>query len=157
MVRSSGCGGGRAGGRPGPRPPQRGPAGPPAGRAGGPPAAGSARAPGTAADAASAGRHPLALLLRVAAPLLAGGLDLGQVPLVLGPLDPDLLPDELLDGLELERPRLVGEADGLARRARARRAADAVDVVLGVLRQVPVDDVTHALDVEPARGDIGGH
>ena len=44
----------------------------------------------------------------------------------------------------------------LARRARARGAADAVDVVLGVLRQVPVDDVAHALDVQPPRGHVGG-
>ena len=54
-----------------------------------------------------------------------------------------------------ERARLVDQADRLARRARPRGAADAVDVVLGVLRQVPVDDVGHPLDVQPARGDVG--
>ena len=29
-------------------------------------------------------------------------------------------------------------------------------VVLGVLRQIPVDDVAHRLDVQPARGDVRG-
>src|SRR6266542_4942561 len=119
------------------------------GMAAGPPASPSAVAPGTAS-----GRQALALLLRVAAPLLARGLDLGQVQLVVGPLNADLLADELLDGLEQERARLVGQADGLAGGAGTRRAADAVDVVLGILRQVPVDDVAHALDVQPPRGDV---
>ena len=32
----------------------------------------------------------------------------------------------------------------------------AVDVVLGVLRQVVVDDVGDPVDVEAARGDVGG-
>src|SRR5216117_1007210 len=39
----------------------------------------------------------------------------------------------------------------------ARRAPDAVDVVLRILGQVPVDHVADRLDVEPARGDVGGH
>ncbi len=34
--------------------------------------------------------------------------------------------------------------------------ADAVDVVLGDHRQLEVDDVRECLDVEPARGDLGG-
>src|SRR5437773_2748417 len=37
-----------------------------------------------------------------------------------------------------------------------RRAADPVHVVLDVLRQVPVHDVGDALDVQAARGDVGG-
>src|SRR3546814_2935711 len=37
-----------------------------------------------------------------------------------------------------------------------RGAADAMDVVLGVERQVIVVDVLHAVDVQAARGDVGG-
>src|SRR6266511_1692126 len=107
--------------------------------------AGPAAAPGAGPWAPR--RHARALLIGVAPALLAGGLDLGQEPVVLGPLDADLLADELLDRLERQRARFIGEADGLAGGARARGAADAVDVVLGVLGQVPVDDVGDALDV----------
>ena len=34
-------------------------------------------------------------------------------------------------------------------------AADPVDVVLGHHRQLEVDDVGQAVDVQPARGDLG--
>src|SRR5262249_34697893 len=112
-------------------------------------AAATARPPG-------AGRHARALLVGIAPALFARGLALRSEGFVLRPLHGNLLADELLDGLDLERPCLVGQADGLARGARARRASDAVHVVLGVLRHVPVDHVGHALDVQPTRGDIGG-
>src|SRR5712692_10288607 len=121
---------------------------PPAGIAGAPlgvTAGPSARAPAAVASRPTPSSHALALLLGIAAPLLAGGLDLGQVELVAGPLHADLLADELLDGLEEERARLVGQADRLAGRARPRGAADAVDVVLGDLGQVPVDHVADTL------------
>ena len=36
-------------------------------------------------------------------------------------------------------------------------AADAMDIVLGMLRHVVVDHVADLLDVDAARGDIGGH
>src|SRR5262249_12906734 len=108
------------------------------------------------ASGAAARRHPLAPLLREAAALLAARFDLGQVQIVLGPVDLDLLADELLDGLDAERARLVDQADGLARGTRARRAPDPVDVVLRVLRQIPVDHVAHTLDVEPPGRDVGG-
>ena len=35
-------------------------------------------------------------------------------------------------------------------------APDAVDVILGMLRHVVVDDVAHIRDVQPARGDVRG-
>ncbi len=47
------------------------------------------------------------------------------------------------------------EADRVARAAGATGAADAVHVGLGVDRQVVVDDVADALDVETARRDVG--
>src|SRR5215831_16171883 len=118
--------------------------------------AGSVPSASAAAGATGAGGHARTLLVGVASALLARGLDLRQEGLVLRPLHGDLLADELLDGLDLERPCLVGQADGLAGGARARRASDAVHVVLGVLRHVPVDHVGHALDMQTTRGDIGG-
>ncbi|VUD75088.1 hypothetical protein MET9862_05728 [Methylobacterium symbioticum] len=41
--------------------------------------------------------------------------------------------------------------------AGAARAADAVDVILRMMRHVEVEDVAHGRDVEAARGDVGGH
>ena len=40
-------------------------------------------------------------------------------------------------------------------RAGARRPSDSVDIVLGILREVVIDDVADRLDMEAARGDIG--
>ena len=48
----------------------------------------------------------------------------------------------------------VRDADAGA--AGAARAADAVHVALAVLRRVEVDDVRDAVDVDAARGDVGG-
>ena len=66
------------------------------------------------------------------------------------------MPDQAFDRFERINVLLAGEREGLARRARTRRAPDAVDVVLGVLWQVVVEDVRHGLDVEPARRHVGG-
>ena len=41
-------------------------------------------------------------------------------------------------------------------RARAAGAADAVHVALAILRRIEVDDVRDAVDVDAARGDVGG-
>ena len=40
--------------------------------------------------------------------------------------------------------------------SRAARAADAMDVILRMLRHVVVDDVAHVRDVQSARGDVRG-
>ena len=45
---------------------------------------------------------------------------------------------------------------GAARLPLAARAAHAVDVLVQVGAKVPVDDVLEAVDVQPARGDVGG-
>src|SRR3954468_13813820 len=42
-----------------------------------------------------------------------------------------------------------------ARRSGARRAADPVDVALRLGRELVVDHVRHAVDVDPARRDVG--
>ena len=49
------------------------------------------------------------------------------------------------------------QRDRLARQSGPAGAADAVDVVLGDQRQVEVHDQRQLLDVEPARGHVGGH
>ena len=66
--------------------------------------------------------------------LLQQPLDLGEVLLFLG----------------------RDERDRLARGAGAAGAADAVDVVLGHVRQLVIDDERQVVDVEAARGDVGG-
>src|SRR5262245_37671445 len=75
---------------------------------------------------------------------------------VVGDLIRQLEADELLDRLQPLDVLLAREADRVPRRAGARGAADAVHVVLGVEREVVVDDVGDTLDVEAARGDVGG-
>ena len=69
--------------------------------------------------------------------------------------DGDPLPDERLDLRQRFDVLLAAETDRVARRARARRAADAMHVVLGILGQVVIDDVADVGNVQPARGDIG--
>ena len=49
----------------------------------------------------------------------------------------------------------VAERDGLARRAGAPGAADAMDVILRGLRQLEVEDVRDAVDVDAAGRDVG--
>ena len=70
--------------------------------------------------------------------------------------DRDLLLDVGLDVRQALRVALAGEADRVALGAQARGAADAVHVVLGIERQVVVVDVRDAVDVQAARGDVGG-
>ena len=50
---------------------------------------------------------------------------------------------------------LVAMVKDLPRTSGASRAADAVDIVLGVDRHVEVDDVADVRNVEAARRDIG--
>ena len=69
----------------------------------------------------------------------------------------EVVAEIFLDGRDPERILLAGEADRDARRARAAGPADAVHVILGVVRQVVVDDVADSLDVNAAGGDVGGH
>ncbi len=66
----------------------------------------------------------------------------------------DLAADVVLDVGQRHHEILAAEADRVAFRAGARGAADAVDVVLGVLRQVVVEDVGDVRDVQAARGDV---
>ena len=70
--------------------------------------------------------------------------------------DGDALVGQPLDTLELAALAAVAERDRNARGAGARGAADAMDIALGIRRQLEVDDVGHAVDVDAARGEIGG-
>src|SRR5215212_10385942 len=70
--------------------------------------------------------------------------------------DGDALVGQPLDALELAALAAVAERQGDARGAGTRGAADAMDVALGVGRQLVVDDVRDARDVDAARGEIGG-
>src|SRR5829696_891028 len=68
----------------------------------------------------------------------------------------DRLTRQPLDGAHREFVHRGDERDGAAGLARAPRAADAVDVVLGRLGHVVVDDVRDRLHVDAARRDVGG-
>src|SRR3546814_16028503 len=50
----------------------------------------------------------------------------------------------------------LNQREGAPLRPRAARAADAVDIIVGMPRRVEVEDVADALHVEPARRDVGG-
>ena len=67
----------------------------------------------------------------------------------------DLAVHQALDRGHQRTVFVADQRDGFAFGARAAGAADAVDVVLGDVRQVVVDDVRQRLDVEAARGDVG--
>jgi hypothetical protein len=74
-----------------------------------------------------------------------------------GPFGRDLAAHTFFDRVQGKDVVLAGERDGHAFQSGAARAPDAVHVVLGVFRQVVVDDVRDRLDVEAARSDVGGH
>ena len=61
----------------------------------------------------------------------------------------------LLDLAQQGAFAIIAERDRAARGAGARRAADAMDVSLGRLRQFVIHDMRHAVDVDAARGDVG--
>jgi hypothetical protein len=68
----------------------------------------------------------------------------------------DLLSDEPLDVAKQSPVFARHQRHRLARFPRAAGAADAVDVVFRDVRQVVVDHVRQRLDVDAARGDVGG-
>src|SRR5262249_15231288 len=65
--------------------------------------------------------------------------------------------DQLLDVAQVGALLGIAERDRDAVGAGAGGAADAVHVALGNVRQVVVDDVADAVDVDAARGDVGRH
>src|SRR5205823_11426634 len=69
--------------------------------------------------------------------------------------DGDALVCEPLDALQLPALAAIAERHRDARGAGARGAADAMDVAFSVGRQLEVDDVRDAADIDAARGEIG--
>src|SRR5471030_2698108 len=94
----------------------------------------------------AARRTALAALVAAA----AGRREAGQVAAR------DGLLDQLLDVGQQALVLVRINRDGIAGGAGAAGAADAVHIVLGVVRQVVVDDAGQVGDVEAARGDVGG-
>ena len=67
----------------------------------------------------------------------------------------DPLANEALDGGEFFHVLVGDEREGIPCLIRAAGAADAVDIILGVLRNVVVDDMADPRDVDAASGDVG--
>src|SRR5690348_17346981 len=67
----------------------------------------------------------------------------------------DLLTDHALDGAHHRDLVRCHEREGVAIRRRPPRAANAVHVVLGLLRHIVIDDVRDPGDVQPALRDVG--
>src|SRR5688572_873030 len=119
--------------------------------------------------AAVLGRPAGAVTLRLAsvsaAAALAGGStatttraigDMRGMKWMVG-IDRDLLPDGPFDVAQKHALLCVAERDGDAVIAGARSAADAMDVALRLIRQVEIDHVGDAVDVDAASGDVGRH
>src|SRR4029453_4221978 len=121
---------------------------------------GAARRVGRRMPGAAAARSTIARAAAAAIPVLAmvarRVLQVVRQHAVVREVVRQLEPDVLLDRLEPVHALLAGERDRVPRSARARRAAGAVEIVLGVEREVVVDHVRHVVDVESARRDVGG-
>ena len=65
------------------------------------------------------------------------------------------LADRALDRAQIGLFFRRDERECVAGHLRARRPADAMDVVLGSVRHIEVHDVSERLDVDAARGDVG--
>ena len=81
----------------------------------------------------------------------------GSAPITATVARRDRHPDQLLDVAQKGPLLGIAERDRDPVGAGAGGAADAVHVALRNVRQIVVDDVADALDVDAARGDVGGH
>ena len=68
----------------------------------------------------------------------------------------DAQPRQALDGAQGVALRSVAQRNRLAGPPGARGAADAVDIGLGDLGQLEIDDMADVVDIDAARGDVGG-
>src|SRR5215472_688331 len=69
----------------------------------------------------------------------------------------DSLADQLLDRRDASAVGGRDDGDGGAAASGASGAADAMDVIVGMVRDVEVEDVADGGNVEAARGDVGGN
>src|SRR5215218_2297041 len=90
--------------------------------------------------------------LRLLRPVRLLGLLLGLLLACTGARD--LMADQLLDAVDRFGILTRGERDSDALHAGAASAADAVDVIVRLPRNVEIDDVADALHVQAARGDV---
>ena len=65
--------------------------------------------------------------------------------------------DEALQRAQLILILWSHKADRLAHRMSTAGAPDAVDIILGVHGKIEINDMRNAIDIDPPRGDIGGH
>ena len=68
---------------------------------------------------------------------------------------PDRQPGQLFDVAQVTAFLVAAQRDRYAGRTGARRSADAVNIVFGNVRQLEVDDVRYAFDIDPSRGNVG--
>ena len=69
----------------------------------------------------------------------------------------DLAPEKFLDFGQVEGIVLTGETDGIPAGANAGRAADTVYVILGILRQVKIENVANLGYVQATGCHVGSH
>src|SRR6516162_8389806 len=62
--------------------------------------------------------------------------------------------DQLFDGCDIFLVAMSHQHEGVSGPARAARAADAVDVIVGLERHVEIEDVSYRRNIEPAGGDV---
>lgn len=74
---------------------------------------------------------------------------------VVGPLDRDLVAQQLFERLEACDKDLVGQGDRLTKGPGAGRPADPVDVVIGMLGEIVVHHVRHAFDMQSPGRHVG--
>lgn len=83
-----------------------------------------------------------------------GGWGEDEVGFVLDDLQ--LPTDQTLDRSKVTKLLVITERQGNARGAGPGRTPDAVNVGLGSVGDVEVDDMRDLIDVDPARGDVRG-
>src|SRR5579862_3344341 len=117
------------------------------------------RASGLAMLALRAGVAFAAMAGAAAAAMVSAMLAMGAVPrfrLSRRSRPRDRLADEFFD----RRNRLVvdrrHQRDRRAAQTGAAGAADAMDIIVGVMGDVEIEDVAHSRDIETASGDVGG-
>ena len=84
------------------------------------------------------------------------GNDLGIIK-SLRPFPHDAATDEAFKRTEFAVVLGRDKADGVANRVRTSGAADAMDIILGVHREIIIHDVRNAVHVNAARGDVCRH
>ena len=94
-------------------------------------------------------------MLRATALAAVAGIAYGRTMRLLFAGGRDGHADHALDIAQEHAFLLVAERDGDAVGAGPRGAADAVDIAFGHVRQVVVDDVADAVDVDAAGGNVG--